>query len=156
MARGQLEESSEFWILDVSCVGQQYETRRDETRRGDGCMLLVAGSGSDSTFVSGVQSVEKQSKRRRTWLGGLAQAFAFSWPPTFFLRIRLLCCLLILVAGRLANFLIPFLYKKVIDNFTELHYDAEKDKKVPSYYHSIWPYVVFWLGLILLQVSRVV
>ncbi|GLI70029.1 hypothetical protein VaNZ11_014765, partial [Volvox africanus] len=52
---------------------------------------------------------------KSTWISLFVDACAYVWPESFWLQLRAVLCLLLLVAMRFFNLAVPILYKKVVD-----------------------------------------
>ncbi|EFJ49390.1 hypothetical protein VOLCADRAFT_59332 [Volvox carteri f. nagariensis] len=56
---------------------------------------------------------------KSTWISLFVDACAYVWPESFWLQLRAVMCLLLLVAMRALNLAVPILYKKVVDRMAE-------------------------------------
>lgn len=63
-------------------------------------------------------------KREKNWILLLGIAFKYVWPDTIVLRMRVIVCLILVVMLRVLNIIVPYTYKKVIDEFTSVGSDT--------------------------------
>lgn len=84
-------------------------------------------------------------KREKSWILLLGIAFGYVWPDTFVLRIRVIICLVLVVLLRMLNILVPYTYKKVIDEFTSIGEDTV------SFSSLFYPWVAYYMLSTFLQ-----
>ncbi|GIL87517.1 hypothetical protein Vretimale_1580 [Volvox reticuliferus] len=80
---------------------------------GAGKGPAVAAGGGAAGAIGGQDTDADADKS--TWISLFVDACAYVWPESFWLQLRTVVCLLLLVAMRVLNLAVPILYKKVVD-----------------------------------------
>lgn len=84
-------------------------------------------------------------KREKSWIFLLGIAFTYVWPETFILKVRVIVCLLLVVLLRMLNIIVPYTYKRVIDEFT-----LARGERV-SFLGLFYPWVAYYMIFTFLQ-----
>ncbi|RMZ56656.1 hypothetical protein APUTEX25_002745, partial [Auxenochlorella protothecoides] len=90
--------------------------------------------------------------RKHSWVSLLAIAAKYMWPEDVWLQVRASVCVLLVVAIRLLNLAVPFLYKKVVDEFAA--FSARTHAQPPTHYtfwETFYPYVAAYIVVYFFQ-----
>lgn len=94
-------------------------------------------------------STQPKRKRHRPWYSLLGYAAAYMWPDGVFLRVRAVACILLICIIRALNLIVPLLWKKVIDTFSDA---LSPSSSAPMQVSALFfPWVFMWLALWLFQ-----
>lgn len=101
-------------------------------------VLKFRDLSSEQILVDSI-SMGDTRKREKGWILLLGIAFKYVWPDTLSLRIRVIFCLVLVALMRLLNIVVPYTYKKVIDEFTS------SGKGDTSFSELFYPWVAYYM-----------
>jgi ATP-binding cassette subfamily B (MDR/TAP) protein 6 len=75
----------------------------------------------------------------RTWAALFVDACAYAWPEAPLLRLRVLLCVVLLVAMRVINLAVPITYKRLVDQLA-----GASTSGVPGERPNFWQLLQPW------------
>lgn len=88
-----------------------------------------------------------KAKGPKRWYSLLGAIWGFAWPHEWRLKLRVMICLLTLIAGRVCNLYQPIMFKRMLDRFGEILIDREEGAPMLSLFEVMNPSVIVYLVL---------
>lgn len=110
-----------LFILAASYAAIEYVKLDKEAIEEEDVLLRQA-------LLSDIEQQESQDgkpHRKRSWVSLLGIAASYMWPTGLWLQVRATFCVTLVVLLRLLNLAVPFLYKRVVDEFSAASIDAQ-------------------------------